>query len=589
MNKRWKIKNKKHLLPAASNQRVDEIVRLLLKNRQLKTKKQQEEFFNPRKPWDEKVIKEIGISQKELTKAVKRIKKAVKNKELIVVYGDYDADGICGTAILWETLYSLKANAMPFIPHREKHGYGLSKKGIDDILNNEAMKQLKNGSMLIITVDNGIVAHEAAKYANSKGIDVIITDHHQKKVKSKKLKVKSYSLPKAQAIVWSDKVCGAVVAWVLAKEILDKSRNLKAPILIREFLDLAAIGTVADMIPLLGPNRSIVKYGLEQLNKTERIGLIAMFEEAGLKKGEIANWQLGFVISPRINAMGRLVSALDSLRLLCTKDKKRAKNLAQTLGTVNKERQELTLSTLKQAEEMSTRRLADKTKKLKILVIAHESFNPGIIGLVAGRLVERFYKPAIVISKGEEFCKASVRSISGFNIIEYLRSFEDFFEDLGGHPMAAGFTVKTSSLVKFQEKVESEAQKQISGELLKPVLEADCEIKLDDIKPALYNQIKNFAPFGIGNPQPSFITKAVEIVSFRQVGREGKHLKLTLRHPDPEPCRGRRIPINAIAFNKGNFALKLKSNQKIDLLYNIDENNWNSKKDLQLKVKDIKI
>ena len=584
MNKRWKIKSKSELRIKNYELRIKKITQLLLKNRQLKTKKQQEEFFNPKKPWDEKVIKEIGISQKELSKAVKRIKQAIKNKENIVVYGDYDADGICGTAILWETLYSMKANAMPFIPHREEHGYGLSKKGIDEIIKNHPLSIIHNPS-LIITVDNGIVAHKAVEYANSKGIDVIITDHHQPQKK----------FPKAKAIVWSDKVCGAVVAWVLAKEILEDNGSLKGPILIREFLDLAAIGTVADMIPLQGPNRSIVKYGLEQLNKTERIGLKAMFEEAGLKKGEIVNWQLGFVIGPRINAMGRLVSALDSLRLLCTKDKKRAKNLAHTLGTVNRERQDLTLSTFKQAEEMSICQLADEAKELKILIITHESFNPGIIGLVAGRLVERFYKPAIVISKGEEFCKASVRSVSGFNIIEYLRSFENLFEDLGGHPMAAGFTVKTSRLIEFQAKLENKAREQISDELLKPVLEADCEIKLSDVKPALYNQIKNFAPFGIGNSQPSFITKGVEVASFCQVGREKKHLKLSVKVKGPtfehlKGLKGRTLSnLDAIAFNQGVLAENLSPGQKINLLYNIDENNWNGKKDLQLKVKDIKI
>ena len=596
MNKRWKIKSR-GVLPYASldyKSKVEEIIKILLNNRGLKTKKQQEEFFNPEKPWDKKVIKEIRISQKQLDKTVKRIKKAIKNKELIVVYGDYDADGICATAILWETLYSLKAKAMPFIPHREKHGYGLSEKGIDQIINDSRF-QIPDSGFLIITVDNGITAHKVVEYAKEKGIDVIITDHHQRKSfqqpvsgsqnKKKLPRAKShaprakYDLPKAEAIVWSDKVCGAVVAWVLAKELLENSKNSKAPIIIRELLDLAAIATITDMIPLQGPSRSIVKYGLEQLNKTERIGLKAMFEEAGLKKGEIFAWQLGFVIGPRINAMGRLVSALDSLRLLCTKDKKRAKNLAQTLGTVNRERQELTLSTFEQAKEMSIRRLEDGTKELKILIITHKSFNPGIIGLVAGRLVENFYKPAIVISKGEEFCKASVRSVKGFNIIEYLRSFEDLFEDLGGHPMAAGFTVKTSRLVEFQKKLENEAQKQINDELLKPTLEADCEIELADIKLALYNQVKNFAPFGIGNPQPSFVTKEVEVADFRQVGRDKKHLKLILKQP----------AIHAIAFNKGNFALKLKPNQKIDILYNIDENNWNGKKDLQIKVKDIKI
>jgi len=543
MNKRWKIKSQ----PKAGRPLAD-IIKILLQNRNLKTKKEIAQFLDPPLP------KTPGdIKKSELQKAVFRIKKAIKNKEPIIVYGDYDADGICATAVLWEALHSLGAKALPFIPDRIKHGYGLSKKGIDELLNNETMKQWNNESIkLIITVDNGIVAHKAIEYAKSKGIEVIVTDHHQKKD----------DLPKAEAIVWSDKIAGVGVAWVLTQALAESKKNL----------DLVAIGTVADMMPLLGLNRSFVKYGLEQLNKTNRVGLQALFEEAGLRKGQISTWQIGYLIAPRLNAMGRLEQALDSLRLLCTRNKKRASDLSKVLGLTNKERQELTLSTFENAKSKSK----VKIQKSKIIFIAEESYNQGVIGLVAGRLVEAFYRPAIVVSKGEIYSKASVRSVKGFNIIEFLRKFEDLLEDLGGHPMAAGFTVKTKNLTELSKRLEEMAVEEISDELLQPVLEADMELDFCDINRHLFSQLRKFEPFGIGNPQPSFVSHNAELVSFRQVGAQRKHLKLCLQDFD------------AIAFNHGHLATELKVGQKVDILYTIEEDTWNGNNKLQLKIRDIK-
>ncbi len=580
MKRRWKIKNRIDSRFKIHNLRLGEIVKLLFKNRGLKTKEQIGEFFDPPKPWSDKVIKKLAISKRELSKAVLKIKKAIKDKKRIVVYGDYDADGICGTAILWETLYSLGAKAMPFIPDREKHGYGLSKKGVDEILNNQP--PATSHELLVITVDNGIVAHKAVEYARSKGIDVIVTDHHQKKRRPAASGQRPvYNLPKAEAVVWSDKVCGTTVAWVLAGELL-QGQFLQS---LKEKLDLVAIATVGDLMPLLGPNRSIVKHGLEQLNKTKRVGLNALFKEACLKKGEIETWQIGFVIAPRINAMGRLEDALDSLRLLCTKSQTRAEKLAQILGTVNRERQELTLSTFKHASQS----LKLKAQSSKLIFIAHQSYNQGIIGLVAGKLAERFYRPAIVVSKGEVYSKASVRSIDGFNIIECLRTFEDIFEDIGGHPMAAGFTVKTEKLPLVQQKLEELAAKQLAEELLQPSLEADCEINLSDINYQLFKEIRKFTPFGMANPRPTFVTRGIEVVSFRQVGKEKKHLKLRLKPVSSVQCPVSKSQFfDAIYFNGGTWVSKLSPRQKIDVFYTIDENSWNGNKTLQLKIKDIK-
>lgn len=533
MEKLWKIKQQL---------KNKNIIDILLENRGLTTKEKISEFFNPPKPWEIKLI-----DQTQIKKALFRIKKAIKNQELIIVYGDYDADGICGTAILWETLHSQKANVLPFIPDREKHGYGLSKKGIDELK-----------AKLIITVDNGIVANKAIDYAKKKGIDVIVTDHHQIK-----------DLPNAQSIIWSDKVCGAAVAWMLAKEL--------EPAIKTDFLDLACIATISDMMPLTGLNRSFAYFGLKELNQTKRIGLKALFEEAGLKPGLIESWQVGYIIGPRLNAMGRLESALDSLRLLCTKDNQRAQNLAVILGLTNKQCQELTIKTFEHAKENLIRQPADK-----IIFIAHESYSAGVIGLVAGKLVEHFYKPAIVISKNKDVSKGSVRSVKGFNIIEYLRIFENqgYFEELGGHPMAAGFTVKNSLLAQVEKKLQESAQKFIKDEWLQPEVSADCEISLGDISDKLIEDIKKFEPFGQGNFQPNFVTRNVEITDCRQMGATGKHLRLCFKNGVKN--------LQAVAFGLGEYAPKLLPGKKVDILYTVDQNSWNGKTSIQLKIRDIK-
>jgi len=542
MEKLWKIKQQL---------KNKNIIDVLLENRGLTTKTKISEFFNPPKPWEIKLI-----DQTQIKKALLRIKKAIKNQELIIVYGDYDADGICGTAILWETLHSQKANVLPFIPDRERHGYGLSKKGIDEITKNSKF-QIPNSKLLIITVDNGIVANKAIDYAKKKGIDVIVTDHHQIK-----------DLPNAQSIIWSDKVCGAAVAWMLAKEL--------DPAIKTEFLDLACIATISDMMPLTGPNRSFAYFGLKELNQTKRLGLKALFEEAGLKQGLIESWQVGYIIGPRLNAMGRLESALDSLRLLCTKDNQRAQNLAVILGLTNKQRQEMTLKSFEHAKN------GINTNK-KLLFIAHESYSAGVIGLVAGKLVEHFYKPAIVISKNKDISKGSVRSVKGFNIIEYLRIFENqgYFEELGGHPMAAGFTVKNAMLAQVEKKLQESAREYIKDEWLQPQLLADCELNLDLVNDKLIKDIKKFAPFGQGNFQPNFVTRNVEITDCRQMGATGKHLRLCFKNGVKN--------LQAIAFGLGESGPKLLPGKKVDILYTVDENNWNGKTSIQLKIRDIKL
>jgi len=535
-----------------------DIVKTLLENRGLKTKEGIDEFLNPADPLSYSPT-DLLINTVQLKKAVSRIKLAIKNKEPIVVYGDYDADGICATAIMWEALRDLKASAMPFIPLREKEGYGLSKEGIDSILQDKKYGATNGG--LVITVDSGIVAHEAVEYAKGKGLDVIIIDHHEKPKK----------LPSAFATVHTEKLCASGIAFFVANELLATSNQQLAT-----SLELATIATITDLMPLTGVNRSIVKFGLAALNRTSRPGLQAIFKTAGLEK--IGTYEIGYMIGPRLNASGRIDSALTALRLLCTKDISKALELAELLNQTNRERQDLLIEQTTHALELSGRR---KVESDRIIVLEHDSYHQGIIGLIAGKLTEKYYLPAIVIARGETVSKASARSITGFNIIEAIRESDSLLINAGGHPMAAGFTIETGNIEKFKIKISNYAQTKITPDMLERTLRIDCNLDLDFISLDFYQQLQQFSPFGIGNPEPVFESE-VTIDSLRTVGQENKHLKLTVCHP--ELVSG---SIDAIAFNKGELASQMKVGDRIKIAYSLDLNTFNGRQTLQLKIKDI--
>lgn len=554
---------------------------ILLKNRDIH-KKDIDAFLHP--TLEAITLDSVGIDKRQLNKALKRIHAAIKQKEKIIVYGDYDVDGITGTAILWETLHGLKANVMPYIPHRVDEGYGLSEKGITNVL--QQHPDLK----LIITVDNGIVASSAVDFANSKNVEVIITDHH---VSADGVG----NLPQAFSIVHTTKLCGAGVAWVLAGE-LKKQFNVIAsgekqshiegiatsPAAPRNdnleednHLELAALGTIADLVPLTGANRAIVKHGLKKLCSTERKGLLALFKEAGCDQNALGVYQVGHVIAPRLNATGRMESAMDSLRLLCTKDDKRAYELAASLGRINKERQQVMFN----ATEHASLTLKGRNALKKLLIVADKKYPEGVIGLVAGRLVEEYYRPAIVIAKGEKVSKGSVRSVNGFNIIEFLRNSSEYFVNVGGHPMAAGFTIETEKLEAFQKALEDMAEGILDDTRLTRTLRVDTIIPFSFISTAMYHALQSLAPFGMGNPEPTFLSEKVEIKDIRQLGKEGKHLKLMLQQ-DYGPI------LEAVAFGMGELYESYAAGDIIDVVYTVDENSWNGQTKLQLKLKDMK-
>jgi single-stranded-DNA-specific exonuclease len=527
---------------------VAQIVSRLIANRGLTAKKDIEQFLHPKSPYS-LTAADVGIDKQSLQKALTRIKDAIAKKEQIIVYADYDADGITAGTIMWETLHKMGASVMPYIPHRVEEGYGLSKKGIANVVE-------QYHPTLIITVDHGITGWEKVEYARSLGIDVIVTDHHTKPEK----------LPDC-TIVHTTSLCGAGVSWFVAKELCGVKND--------EHIALAAIGTIADLVPLVGANRSIVKFGLAAINKTSRVGLDALFSEAGLTKGALTTYDISHALAPRLNAAGRLVHAMDALRLLCTGQADRAMILARKLNLTNKDRQQLTVDTALHAKQS----VDDKGPVPKLLFVAHDTYNQGIIGLVAGKLVETYYRPSVVLAQGELISKASARSISGFNIVEAIRSCSDLLIDVGGHPMAAGFTVETKNLEALGARLLSLAEAQLDDDKLVRTLRIDVEMPLGSATVALWEALSDFEPFGFGSVEPVFSTRGVEVVESRLVGKDGKHMKLKLRD--------KGLVVDAIAFGLGELYPSLRPEKPIDVAYSIDMNVWNGRSSLQLKVKDI--
>lgn len=547
--KKWNI-----LASKKSKWSSEAIVDQLLKNRGIKTPKAKKEFISPKDPTRIN-LNEVGLDTKNVSALIARLQKVQKNKETVIVYGDYDTDGICATAVLWECLYKLGFDVLPHIPDRFEEGYGLNAESV------EVLKENHPKLGLIITVDNGIVANEGAEKAKQLGIDVVISDHHQKAKK----------LPTALSIIHTTEVGGAGISWFIAREI-QKKLGKPRPSLVSEWLVLAAIGTVADIIPLLGVNRSVVKFGIELLRKTRRVGLNKLIDVAGIDKTKIGTYEVGFVISPRINAMGRLKNGIDALRLLCTTDIKRAASLARTLNSTNFER-------IGVVEQVVAHAKSKVDKGVYSIVLAHGSYHEGVIGLAASELVKKHYRPAIVISKGKEFSKASARSIPGFNIIEAIRELDSLTVGGGGHPMAAGFTIKTENIERFTKKFEELAKRILTDDLLERNLKVDIELEFTDLSLNLLSEINQLSPFGNGNPEPVFATNGVDVLDFKTVGKEGAHLKLFLQKG------GARF--SAIAFKSGNLALKLTEGAKINVAYSVFDNSWNGKQKLELRISDM--
>ncbi len=541
--KRWNILHKRA--------HDKDIVTALLQNRGLIESDDIDLFLHPPHP-SVFTPQAMGIDEVQLQKAVARIEKAIDEGESIVVYTDYDVDGITGGAIVWEVLNSLGAVVMPYVPHRETEGYGFSIAGID-----HAKEAYKPG--LIISVDHGITAAEKITYAKNLGIDVIVTDHHT---------IPTEYPQDAYAVVHTTQLSGAGVGWVLAQAISRKKQKIIAD----DYLALAVMGAVADLVPLTGVNRSISYHGLKMLNSTKRLGIQALFDDAGIEKGQIEPYHIGYVLGPRINAAGRLAHALDALRLLCTTDVARAQSLAKVLGETNSQRQKI-------LEESFTHALSRVKPENPLLFVSDDSYHPGIIGLIAGRLTERFFRPSVVISRGATVSKASVRSIPGVNIVAMLRELSDVLLEVGGHPMAAGFSIETEKIAQLEERLGILAKNQITDELLIPQITIDMELKPEEVTFDTHALLQTLTPFGVGNATPTFVLRNMNIDDARLIGKERTHLKLKLSSSN--------MQFSAIGFKMSEFYSTLKPHQSVDIAFTLDENTWNGNTSIQLKLKDI--
>ncbi len=543
-----------------------EMIDLILKSRHIEDI---DSFLNPTSPLDF-TLEDFGFKKKEISTMLKRLAKIKKNDEMIVVYTDYDADGITGGAVLWETLHLLGFKVMPYVPHRKTEGYGFSKKGIDTV------KEEFNPT-LIMSVDHGITAKKEVEYANKLGIDVIITDHHHRQEE----KVPNSAL----GIFHIPALSGSGTAYMVAKEIFNhfKSGASKFKILEKyfktDYLVLAAIGTVADLVPLVGPSRSIVTYGLKSFSKVERPGIKHILKEAKIEDKEIRPYEIGFIIAPRINAVGRLEHAIDALRLLCTTDEKRASELAQKIGDMNTNRQELVKEQVAEAQAQMK-----KFKGIpKLIILYTDHWHEGVIGLIAGNILEEYYRPTIVMTKGDGFYKASVRSIPGFHVTDFLKTLDSYFTNYGGHAAAAGFTLKGEKLEKFLEVAVKKAEKIITNDMLERTIEVDMKMPLSAATKQLVNALEKLAPFGMGNAKPTFVSEA-SVIHAKILGKQRNHMKLQVKDMTEQS-----FPLDMIAFGQAEIFKQLSKNQKITLVYNLDLNEWNGQVKVQGTVKHVEL
>lgn len=552
----WQIKSQ---IPKdlKQSERFGAILETLYANRELTDPKARELFFVSKLPPLGEILKALpDLNIDHLKMAGDRITKAIKDAQPIIIYGDYDCDGVCSTAILWETLHSLGASAMPFIPHRLDHGYGLSEKGIAD-----ALKLFPDVKPLIITVDNGIRANAIAGQLKEQGIDLIITDHH----------VPCESLPEAVAIVHTIHLCGAGVAWLLSSSLKENVPTDLSTV----SADLVALATVCDQLPLTNINRLLVKSGLESLRYTTRPGLISLYAISGITDPTtLETYHLGFVIGPRINAAGRLGHAIEALRLLATKNVVKATEYADRLQDLNSDRQELTQNFADEA----VRYFRNLSELPKLLFYTKDDCPEGILGLISSRLTETFARPSIVLSTGGDKIKGSARSVKGVNITEVLNQASEFLVDFGGHELAAGLTTDKERLNALSAKLET-LSLPFDESLLQKFLSVELELLATDISNELLDILKKFSPFGMGNTQPLFAAKFNSWDS-RPVGVTGQHLKLHLIDG--------ATSLDAIGFNQAKEAIDIAVGSPIDVVFSIEENNFRGKTTLQLNVRAIR-
>jgi single-stranded-DNA-specific exonuclease len=558
-NKHWRIESPITFASDLELHDYPPIIRQVLFNRGYATSESAGHFLRAESISDNSPWQLTGMRT-----TVDRVQTALLNKEPIVIYGDYDVDGVTATVLLVQTLRVLGGDAREYIPNRFDEGYGI---------NNEALKTLSdNGIRLIISVDCGIRSPSEAAFARELGLDLIITDHHQP----------AQDLPEAYAIInpkqpgdlYPDKeLAGVGVAYKLAEALIE---TMQSDFDKSQLLDLVALGTVADLAPLTGENRTLVRQGLKCIQTTKRQGLFSLANVADMKIAATTATNIGFVLGPRLNAAGRLESALASFELLTTTDVMRAGQLALQLDKNNRDRQALTRQIQEQAEAI----VMAEDPNADLLFAVHPDFNAGVVGLAASRLSETYYRPAIVGQSNDETTRCSCRSIPEFHITQALDQCADLLVRHGGHAAAAGFTVTNGNLPELKDRLKMIAKKELEGKDLRQTLTADGEIRLVDLKPELLNFLNALQPTGYGHPDAVFVSREVKIKTSRTVGAEGKHLKLTVSDGN--------ISFDAIGFRLGHLQSELPMEKKVDVMYTFETNEFNGRTYLQLNLKDVK-
>ena len=495
----------------------------------------------------------------DISQAVSRVYKAVLAREKIAVYGDFDVDGITAIVILLEGLSRLGAEVIPYIPDRITEGHGLKISALE--------KLRVQGINLIITVDCGVTDIREVEKAQDMGMDVIITDHH----------MPLRSLPRAVAVVDPKRkdsmypfrdLAGAGVAFKLLQALFHKDSRERW---LTRLLDLVVLATVTDLVAVLGENRYLVKEGLKELNNSSRVGIQEMVRLAGLKLGELDSEDISWVLGPRLNAAGRMNNASTSYQLLTTQSSKEARLLARELEEKNAGRQKRTNEVLTRARGKLVAKL-----HLPVLMEGDESYSVGVIGLVASKLVSEFYKPAIIINLGPELCQGSCRSIAEFDIVSALAECQDLLAAFGGHPLADGFTVARQNLAQLEERLVDLATDQLGHLELRPGLVIDAELPLSVLAGDTFNLIQKLSPFGSGNPQPTFLTRQVEVIECRNFGNQGEWRRLKLKQGN--------VTWQAVDFESKRKRDEIPS--QIDIVYVLEKSLWNEEEVLRLKLLD---
>jgi len=567
LEKRWKIKeitDEISVTSLADSLNIPEVIAKLLILRDIKNFAQSKFFFRPEIDSIHDPFLMNGMEE-----ATTRVIQALTENQPICVYGDYDVDGTCSTALLYLFLKELGANVEFYIPKRLTEGYGLSKSGID-------YAKSKNISLLI-SVDCGITAVEETEYANELGIDLIICDHHQPKDE----------LPKAFAVLDPLKpgcdypfkyLSGAGVAFKLAQGVSERIGKRELPL---AYLDLVALAGAADIVSLTDENRVLVREGLNLINTNPRPGIAALIEISGLKPGNLNSGQIVFTVAPRINAAGRLGDAERAVELFITKSKTEAKDLAKILESENIERRKIDEDTLAEALNIIENSL---NLDVDIPIILHQdNWHPGVIGIVASRLVEKYYRPTIMLTTVDGVAKGSARSIANFNIYEALEKCEDLLIHFGGHKAAAGLAVEIDKLGVFREKFNKIVKESMTSDDLRPEISIDSHLKFSDITPKFLRIIDQFSPFGPGNMRPVFLSEDIQLAGNpRIVGKN--HLLVSLRQTGSEKI------FDAIGFNMGDYFELIKDNNHyLDIVYSIDKSTRNGRTFPQFRFKDLKV